>query len=97
MSITDPDHVVSIESRHDKPGEIAELREFVAAAAAEDLDYFVERAFYDSASCTCYFEFRMGLVEDEDAAHQLKEIASRTISQFEWFGINCLGRGLEDE
>lgn len=97
MPTTKSGRFVSIESRHSDPHEIKELEEFVAAAAEDDLDFFVERIYYDSKSCTCYFEFRMGLQEDEEAAHQLRKIARATISQFEWFGSIDHGRGVNDE
>lgn len=97
MSKIDPKHVISIESRHDNPREIKELEAFVAAAEAAELDLFVKRAFYDSKSCVCYFEFRFGLHAGDEHAYQLKEIATQTIGQFDWFGTICHASWLNDD
>lgn len=84
-------------SRHGLPHEEAELDEFVQAVKVADLQMFVEEAFYDSNSNCCAFKFRYGLTESEDVANQLLEIASNTLSQFEWFGLIHHGRWIPDE
>lgn len=91
-----PDLFISAFSRRCVPSQEAELAEFVKAAIDADIDMFVEKAMYCSNSDCCFFTFRYGLTESEDVAEKLLEIATKTISQFEWFGVIHHGRGAQD-
>lgn len=96
-SDSDFDLGISAYSRHRLPNEEAELAAFVAAVIDADLQMFVEEAFYDSNSNCCTFTYRFGLAAHDDEAVRLYAIALLTISQFEWFGINCHGRWISDD
>lgn len=84
-------------SRHSVPREEAELSAFAAAVMAAELDIYIEEAFYDSGSDCCYFTFRLDLSAEDEDAKALLAIASKTISQFEWFGLAKHGKGLYEQ
>ncbi len=88
---------ISTVSRHGLPGEEKELAAFAAAVIDADLHMYVEEAFYDSNSNCCAFTYRFGLTVYDDVAVQLYAIALLTISQFEWFGTICYGRGMTED
>ncbi len=88
---------MSTDSRHGVPSEKVELAAFAAAVIDSDLQMYVEEAFYDSNSNCCKFTFRFGLTVYDDVAVRLYAIAFLTISQFEWFGTNCHGRGMTED
>ncbi len=78
-------------SRRGLPNEEAELAAFADAVMKADLDAYIEEAMYDSNSNCCYFTFRLDLAPYDDDARALLAIATKTISQFDWFGSNYHG------
>ena len=84
-------------SRHGLPNEEAELKAFSDAVTKAELQIFIEEAMYDSNANCCTFKFRNGLTEFDDAALTLRDLATLTISQFEWFGSIHHGNSLSDE
>ncbi|MDR2213070.1 MAG: hypothetical protein LBE21_05525 [Pseudomonadales bacterium] len=83
---------INICSRHGKAKELAELLLFADAAAKANVHQLVERAFYDSNSCCCTFEFKSPLEYGSNNERTLLKIATKTIEQFEWFGTIHHGR-----
>jgi len=77
---------ISIDSRHNKAWELAEMLLFTDALAKHGLQKNVTSVFYDSGSATCQFTVAPHIeafsLEDE----QIKDIALQTLSQFEWHG-----------
>lgn len=85
-------HNILISSRCGVESEYAELIEFAEEVTKPDLQMFVAEANYDSVSQCCEFVFNMDLQEGEDVADQLLAIATKTISQFSWYGVVHHGR-----
>ena len=77
---------ISLDSRHSKAWELAEMLQFADELAKADLHNYVKSVFYDSNADLCQFEFSEEVEEFSPEEDLIKEIALRTISQFEWHG-----------
>lgn len=88
---------VDIESRHGKARELSELLAFADELAKNRCQHLVKKAFYDSNSCCCTFTFADEIDRFDIEAHIVLDAASRTISQFEWFGMIKHGEAKRDQ
>lgn len=84
-------------SRRGLPNEEAELAAFADAVMKADLDTYFEEVMYDSNANCCYFTFNIDLSPSDPDAETLLAIATKTITQFEWFGSIHHGNGYSEE
>lgn len=87
----------SFYSRHQLPNEEAELAAFAAAVMEAELDTYIEEAMYDSNANCCYFKFHLDISPSDEDAQALLAIATKTLTQFEWFGSIQHGNGFSEE
>lgn len=77
---------ISLDSRHSKAWELAEMLLFADELAKAGLQKYVKSVFYDSNANLCQFEFNDDFEEFFFIEDEIKEAALKTISQFEWNG-----------
>jgi len=77
---------ISLDSRHSKAWELAEMLLFTDELAKAGLQQYVKSVFYDSNADLCQFEFTDEVEEFSPIEDEIKEAALKTISQFEWHG-----------
>lgn len=87
----------SFYSRRGLPNEEAELAAFADAVMKADLDTYFQEVMYDSNSNCCYFKFNIDLSPSDPDAETLLAIATKTITQFDWFGSIQYGNGFTEE
>ena len=87
----------SFYSRRGLPNEEAELAAFADAVMKADLDTYFKEVMYDSNSNCCYFTFNIDLSPSDPDAKTLLAIATKTLTQFEWFGSIHHGNGYSEE
>lgn len=83
----DGDHVILYQSRHFLDHEDKEMKNFIEVASKRGLTSYVISLFYDSNACLCVFEFTDDIDQydpSDPIALKLLEVATETISQFEW-------------
>jgi len=90
------EHLINLTSRDGDESEERQLEEFAQAVQNKNLHPFVQSAFYDSNCCTCFFTLAEYVNEFSTEANEIKEIAQKTIVQFEWFDCIYHGRGTEE-
>ncbi|MDD1016862.1 hypothetical protein [Pseudomonas rubra] len=78
---------ISIDTRHGKAGELAEMLNFCVAIEKKRLQNRVISLFYDSNSYCCTFELCPSVEEFDEVATEIRNTALATIGQFEWFGV----------
>jgi hypothetical protein len=83
---------IKVTTRHARAHEMAELLMFAREIAKSNSNILVEEAFYDSNSDCCAFKFTKSVEQFSDEGRSLLIAATKTISQFEWFGIVHHGR-----
>ncbi len=77
---------IYLDTRHSKAWELAEMLLFADELARAGLQKYIESVFYDSNADLCQFKFAPEVEEFSPEEDAIKEIALRTISQFEWHG-----------
>ncbi|MCC7732758.1 hypothetical protein [Klebsiella pneumoniae] len=77
---------ITISTRYDRAGEMAEMLQFTKKAARAGLHHFVEEIFYDSKADLCTFKFVDGFDQNGEDAQKFKRIAAETIGQYYIFG-----------
>ena len=85
---------IKILSRYSKSNELIEMLNFCQEAAKRGISSKIERIIYDSQCNCCSFEFSGDGQETE--TDELKDIALKTISQFEWVDGRCFGENTID-
>lgn len=78
---------VRYESRYDIDEEEEEMRHFIQLLSSDGVLGAVKGLFYDSKANLCCIELAPSLVQGSEDAYRVHRAASRSISQFELFGI----------
>lgn len=75
---------INLSSRHALAWELAELLSFADLVARNGKAKWIESVSYDSNANLCSFELAPGISFYSQNGEFLKELASKTLSQFEW-------------
>lgn len=78
---------IEIVSRKGIESEVVEMVEFCELVFEAGLAVFIVSLFYDSNSNVCSFKFESPIDQYGDLSRSILAIASKSISQFEWFGV----------